>query len=77
MSQKKIKKEYLNYLKRWEIVNKFEEQEVRDASSDLLFKQTLSMWDIGSSLDFSEDVTPFNSEWSTLQKAWIRSNAGE
>ena len=69
------KKIYLDYLNRWQLVKEKEDQEMRDAPFDLLFKQTLSIWDISNSLHLSKEVERSESIWSDLQNKWIKSNA--
>ena len=69
------KKIYLDYLNRWQLVKEKEDQEMRDAPFDLLFKQTLSIWDISNSLHLSKEAERSESIWSDLQNKWIKSNA--
>ena len=71
----KRKKIYQEYVNRWEMVKEKEEQEVREAPFDLLFKQTLSVWEISKSLHLSKETEISESGWSDLQKKWIKSHA--
>lgn len=71
------KKDYINYLDRWRLVKDVEEKEMREASFELLFKQTLAIWDIGRALNFADSREPDNYMWADLQKKWIISNAGK
>lgn len=71
------KKDYQNYLNRWQLVKDIEEQEIRMAPFELLFKQTLSIWDIGISFHFIDQQQTSNYTWADLQKTWIKSNARE
>ena len=71
----KRKKTYHDYLIRWQLVKEKEEQEVRDAPFDLLFKQTLSVWEISKSLHLSKETEISESRWADLQKKWIKSHA--
>ncbi|MGD9159762.1 MAG: hypothetical protein PVG39_15210 [Desulfobacteraceae bacterium] len=48
------KKDYINYMDRWRLVKDVEEKEMREASFELLFKQTLAIWDIGKALNFTD-----------------------
>jgi hypothetical protein len=69
------KKIYRDYINRWQLVKTVEEEELRNSSFDLLFTQTLSIWDISNSLNFNNNTNTNDSTWSTLQKTWIRANA--
>ncbi len=68
------KRHYQDYLNRWQVVKEKEDQEVREASFDLLFKQTLSVWDISNSLDLPKEIEVPVFKWSDLQKKWIKSH---
>jgi hypothetical protein len=69
------KKDYQNYLDRWRLVKEVEENEMRQASFELQFKQTLAIWDIGKALNFTDSKKPSNYMWADLQNKWIISNA--
>jgi hypothetical protein len=64
------KKEYQEYISRWKLVGEVEAREIKTASFELLFQQTLSIWDIGRSLGFSTHDTPSNPLWPKLQLKW-------
>jgi len=72
-----LKKEYRNYLDRWRLVKEVEEKEMRDASFELLFKQTLAIWDIGKALNYSDSGELHHSMWAELQNKWVISNAAK
>lgn len=74
-TQMSLKKEYRNYLDRWRLVKEVEEKEMREASFELLFKQTLAIWDIGKALNCSDSGEPHNIMWAELQKKWNISTA--
>ena len=57
------------------MVKEREDLEVREAPFDLLFRQTLSIWDISNSLHLSKETEIAESGWSELQKKWIEANA--
>ncbi len=69
------KKTYQEYLSKWQKVKEIEEKELRDASFELLFRQTLSIWDIGRTLDFFTSYPPSEHVWSVFQKKWIDAHA--
>ena len=71
------KKLYKDYLNRWQLVKEREDQEMREATFDLLFKQTLSVWDIGRSLSLYDESQASEYVWSDLQKKWIKVHARE
>ena len=64
------KEDFQEYLNRWSLVADVEEQEIRNASFELMLKQTFSIWDIGRSLRFSERDELPNPLWPQLQKKW-------
>jgi hypothetical protein len=68
-------KDYQQYLNRWKLVAEVEEQEIRNASFELLFKQTLSIWEIGRSLGFPDQDKPSNPLWIQLQRKWKEQHA--
>lgn len=68
------KKYYQDYLNRWQLVKETEDQEMREAPFDLMFKQTLSIWDIGRSLHFFNETQTYELKWSDFQKKWIKSH---
>jgi hypothetical protein len=70
-AQMSLKKEYRNYLERWRLVKEVEEKEMRDASFELLFRQTLAIWDIGKALNYSDSGESYNNMWAELQKKWV------
>jgi hypothetical protein len=65
-----IKKDIQTYMDRWKLVYKVEEQEMRDASFELLLQQTFTIWDIGKSLRFLNYDKPINPLWMQLQCKW-------
>ena len=69
------KKSYQDYINRWQMVKEKEDQEIREAPFDLLFKQTLSIWGISDSLNLFKQAEVAESRWSELQKKWIESHA--
>jgi hypothetical protein len=71
------RKKYQDYINRWLLVKEVEDREIQDAPFDLLFKQTLSIWDIGRSLDLFGYKETSESDWAYLQKTWIKSNVGK
>ncbi len=64
-------KDYKNYLDRWRLVKDVEEKEMREASFELLFKQTLAIWNIGKALNYSDSGESHHNMWAELQKKWI------
>jgi hypothetical protein len=69
-------KEHIHiYKNRWNLVAEAENDEIRQASSELLLKQTFSIWEIADSLDFFEQEEKPNKLWSQLQKSWMKQNA--
>ena len=68
------KLDYQQYLNRWRLVAEIEEREIVRASFELLFKQTLSIWDIGKSLGFSAHDRPSNPLWNQLQRKFKDKN---
>jgi hypothetical protein len=75
MQKKNNKNDCQDYLNRWQLVKEIEEREMREATFELLFKQTLSIWDIGKSLHFFHQARPSDYIWADLQKKWIKSHA--
>jgi hypothetical protein len=71
------KKKYQDYINRWQLVKEVEDREIQEAPFDLLFKQTLSIWDLGRSLDFFSYKDTPESIWPYLQQKWIKANAGK
>jgi hypothetical protein len=69
------KEQVLNYKNRWKLVAEVQKQEIRKAPPELLLKQTFSIWEIASSLDFFEEQEMPNTLWSLLQKKWITHHA--
>ena len=64
------KKDYQEYLDRWQMVAEVEDQEIKNVSFEQMLKQTFSIWDIGRSLDFfHRDELP-NPLWAQLQIKW-------
>ena len=69
------KRHYQDYLNKWQLVKEKEDQEMREAPFDLLFKQTLSIWDMSRALSLFYESQPSEYLWSDLQKKWIKSHA--
>jgi hypothetical protein len=46
---------------------------MREAPFELLFKQTIAIWDTGKALKFSDSGELHNNMWAELQKKWITS----
>jgi hypothetical protein len=74
--EKKMPKDYVHiYKNRWNLIAEAENQEIREASPELLLKQTFSIWEIANSLDFFEQGEVPNTLWSQLQAAWMTHHA--
>jgi len=72
----KMLKEHVHiYKNRWKLVAEAENQEIREAPPELLLRQTFSIWEIASSLDFFEQEELPNTLWGQLQTAWITHHA--
>lgn len=64
------KKDYREYIDRWRLVADVEAKEIRNASFELMMKQTFAIWDIGRSMQFfSQDELP-DRLWPLLQIKW-------
>jgi hypothetical protein len=64
------KEDFQEYMNRWTLVADANKREIRNASFELMLKQTFAVWDIGRSLRFfSQDELP-NPLWSQLQIQW-------
>jgi len=64
------KKDYQEYINRWKLVADVEAKEIRNASFELMMKQTFAIWDIGRSMQFfNQDELPV-SLWPQLQIKW-------
>ena len=70
-----LKEQVLIYKNQWKLVAEAENQEIREAPVELLLKQTFSIWEIASSLDFFEQEEMPNTLWSQLQTAWMTHHA--
>lgn len=68
------KKDFQDYLDRWQLVREMEDKEIREAQFDLMFKQTIAIWDIGRTLNFFNETETSEFTWSELQKKWINSH---
>ena len=68
------KRHYQDYLNKWQLVKEKEDQEMREAPFDLLFKQTLSIWDMSRALSLFYESQQSEYLWSDLQKKWIKSH---
>lgn len=64
------KKDLQDYLNRWKLVVDAEDHELKNASFELMLKQTLSIWDIGRSLGFLSKSKLPNPLWLKLQIKW-------
>ena len=71
----KHKEKIQTYKDRWKLVAEIENREIREAPPELLFKQTVSIWEIARSLGFFEQQEVPNTLWSQLQKKWIATHA--
>jgi abortive infection bacteriophage resistance protein len=69
------KKAYKDYLNRWKLVAEIEKREIKTTTFELLLRQTISIWDISKSLQFSDKSNSFDSLWVHLQKKWIDRHA--
>jgi hypothetical protein len=65
------KEQIQTYRRRWKLVAKAEEQEIREASLDFLLKQTFSIWEIARTLNFLEQKQVPDMLWTYLQKKWL------
>jgi hypothetical protein len=64
------KEDFQEYMNRWTLVADVKKREIRNASFELMLKQTFAVWDIGRSLRFfNQDELP-NPLWSQLQIKW-------
>jgi len=58
------------YRDRWKLVADVESKEIRNASFELMMKQTFAIWDIGRLMQFfAQDEQP-NPLWIRLQIKW-------
>ena len=73
--RKMNKKAYKDYLNRWKLVAEIEKREIKTTTFELLLRQTISIWDISKSLQFSDKSNSFDSLWVHLQKKWIDRHA--
>ena len=73
--KKMLKEDVRIYKNRWNLVAEIENQEIREAPTELLLKQTFSIWEIASSLDFFEQGEMPDTLWSQLQTAWMTHHA--
>jgi len=69
------KEDCQKYLNRWKLVAEVEEQAIRNASFKLLLQQTVSIWDIGRSLGFTDQDEPHSPLWVKLQRKWKEHHA--
>ena len=64
------KKDLHQYMDRWKLVAAVESKEIKNASFELMMKQTFAIWDIGRLMQFfPEDELP-NTLWFQLQIKW-------
>ncbi len=70
-----LREQVLAYKNRWKLVAEAENREIREASTELLLKQTFSIWEIARSLNFFEKHEMQNTLWSQLQRKWINNHA--
>ena len=63
--------DFQEYLNRWKLVDEIEAWEIRNASFELMVKQTFSIWDIGRSLGFSTRTELPGPLWPKLQRKWM------
>jgi hypothetical protein len=73
-----MKKDDLNaYLNRWALVRRVEDEELKNASVELMVCQTLSIWDIARTLGLTEPSAPEDRSWQLLQQKWLEIHAGK
>jgi hypothetical protein len=70
-----LKEQIKTYKKRWKLVAEAENREIREASPELLLRQTFSIWEIARSLDFFEEGEMPDTLWSRLQTTWMKHHA--
>lgn len=73
--KKMLQEDVRIYKNRWNLVAEAENHEIRQASPELLLKQTFSIWEIACSLDFFEQEEMPDTLWSQLQTAWMTRQA--
>lgn len=71
------KEDYQLYLDRWKLVEKVEAKELKDAPFELMLKQTISIWDMSRTLQFTSYHQQDNNLWSQLQKELLVNNASK
>jgi hypothetical protein len=64
------KKDLHQYMDRWNLVADVESKEIRNASFELMMKQTLAIWGIGRLMPFSAQDEQPNPLWFQLQIKW-------
>jgi hypothetical protein len=64
------KKDLQQYMDRWKLVADVESKEIRNASFELMMKQTFAIWDIGRLMSFSAQDKQPNPLWFRLQIKW-------
>jgi len=70
-----LKEQVQTYQNRWILVTEAEKNEIKEASLELLLKQTFSIWEIAKSLEFVDQGEMPNKLWSQLQLKWITHHA--
>lgn len=64
------------YLKRWTLIRRIEDEELRNAPVELMIQQTLSIWEIAQTLGFTEPSATEDRNWQILQKRWLETRDG-
>ncbi len=70
-----LKEQIQIYRNRWKLVAEAEEREIKEAPFELLLQQTISIWEIASTLNFLEQKQVPDMLWTYLQKKWLRHDA--
>lgn len=64
------KEDLRQYMDRWKLVADVESKEIRNASFELMMRQTFAIWDIGRLMQFSAQNEQPNPLWFQLQIKW-------
>lgn len=59
------------YVDRWRLIQQVEEEELKNASPELMIRQTLSIWEIARTLGFRQPSEPPDRTWQELQRKWL------
>ena len=68
------RKDVQAYIDRWHLVKQVEEEELKNASPELMIRQTLSIWEIARMLDFKPSPEPPDRSWQDLQRKWLQAH---